>query len=98
MAAMLSWLRDLLAGAPPAPPYGDPARLAQVREALEQIAPALELDGGRIELLGVDERGRVEVRLEGACASCSARSSTLDQGLAPALAARAPWFTGLVAR
>lgn len=94
---MFSWLRDLLAREPAPEPYGDPARVAQVREALDQLAPLLELDGGRIELVGVDERGRVEVRLEGACRGCSASSTTLDQGLAPALAARAPWFTGLVA-
>lgn len=88
---MLSWLRRGF-GVEGAAPYGDAARVALVGEVLAQLAPALALDGGRIELVGVDAEGVVEVRLEGACATCSVSSATLHGVLAPALAARAEWF------
>lgn len=94
---MIEWLKRLLT--PEAgDPFGDPERVTLAREALAELAPLLELDGGRIELLGVDHDGFVEVRLRGACASCSASSSTLEGALAPVLAARAPWFRGLRSR
>lgn len=94
---MIEWLKRVLAPASHAP-FGAPERIAVARAALLELAPLLELDGGRIELLGVDPDGVVEVRLMGACASCSISESTLDEALAPALAARAPWFRGLRAR
>ncbi len=91
---MLAWLRRVM-GSVETAPYGDPERVALVRDVLAQLAPLVALDGGRIELVGVDEEGVVEVRLEGACASCAVSSSTLHGALAPALAARATWFRAL---
>lgn len=91
---MIDWLKRVIS--PKASePHGDPERVELARQTLLELAPLLELDGGRIELLGVDQDGIVEVRLLGACASCPASPSTLNGALAPALAARAPWFRGL---
>jgi len=92
---MLEWLSRLWSTPEGAAPYGDPQRVAEAAEVLQQLQPLVAADGGRIELVGVDERGVVEVRLRGACASCAVRDSTLDEALAPALAARAAWFRGL---
>jgi Fe-S cluster biogenesis protein NfuA len=40
----------------------------RVEAVLDQIRPALAMDGGGIELVNVDEgTGKVEVRLIGAC-------------------------------
>lgn len=94
---MFSWLRRA-SGSADSTPYGDPERVALVKAVLDELAPALALDGGRIELLGVEEQGVVVVSLEGACASCAASASTLEGVLAPALSARASWFRSVRSR
>jgi Fe-S cluster biogenesis protein NfuA len=54
----------------------------QVEEALEFIRPALQNDGGDIELIGVDEEsGIVTVRLVGACGACPMSQMTLKMGV-----------------
>jgi len=44
---------------------------AAIVEAIDAIRPALQMDGGDIELVGVNEEGVVQVKLTGACDSCS---------------------------
>ncbi len=39
----------------------------QVETALNQIRPMLQRDGGDVELVDVDDKGLVKVRLKGAC-------------------------------
>ncbi|MCZ7662734.1 MAG: NifU family protein [Thermoleophilia bacterium] len=54
----------------------------RVEEALEFIRPALQNDGGDIELVGVDEdNGVVQVRLVGACGGCPMSQMTLKNGV-----------------
>ncbi len=54
----------------------------KVEEALEFIRPALQNDGGDIELVGVDEgSGVVTVRLTGACGGCPMSQMTLKMGV-----------------
>jgi Fe-S cluster biogenesis protein NfuA len=54
----------------------------RVEEALEFIRPALQNDGGDIELVGVDEgSGVVTVRLTGACGGCPMSQMTLKMGV-----------------
>lgn len=54
----------------------------QVEETIEAIRPALQADGGDIELKGVDETtGIVTVTLVGACGTCPASTQTLKQGI-----------------
>ena len=48
----------------------------QVREVLEELRPALQMDGGDVELIGVDG-GVVTVRLLGACGGCPMATMTL---------------------
>jgi Fe-S cluster biogenesis protein NfuA len=52
----------------------------KVREIVEQIRPHLMMDGGDIELVGM-EGNKVKVRLKGACAGCPASQITLKQGV-----------------
>jgi Fe-S cluster biogenesis protein NfuA len=52
----------------------------KVEQALAQIKPALQADGGDVELVDV-EGGVVKVRLTGACAGCPVASITLKQGI-----------------
>ena len=42
----------------------------KVEDALKQVRPALQRDGGDIELVSVEENGTVKVRLKGACGAC----------------------------
>ena len=53
----------------------------QIQEALEKIRPALQRDGGDIELVEVEEDGIVKVRLTGACGGCPMSQMTLKQGV-----------------
>jgi Fe-S cluster biogenesis protein NfuA len=54
---------------------------AKVEEALKQVRPALQRDGGDIELVSVDDAGVVKVRLKGACGSCPMSTMTLKMGV-----------------
>lgn len=54
----------------------------QVEETIEVIRPALQADGGDIELKEVDETtGIVSVTLVGACGTCPASTQTLKAGI-----------------
>jgi Fe-S cluster biogenesis protein NfuA len=54
----------------------------QVEAALDYIRPALQNDGGDIELVDVDEdSGVVTVRLVGACGGCPMSQMTLKMGV-----------------
>lgn len=48
----------------------------QVQDALEELRPALRMDGGDVELVGIDG-GVVQVRLLGACGGCPMAMMTL---------------------
>ena len=53
----------------------------QIEQALAKIRPALQRDGGDIELVEVEESGVVKVRLTGACSGCPMSQMTLKQGV-----------------
>ena len=53
----------------------------QIEQALAKIRPALQRDGGDIELVEVEESGVVKVRLTGACGGCPMSQMTLKQGV-----------------
>lgn len=55
--------------------------MEQVEKALGDVRPALQADGGDIELVGVTDDGIVQVRLQGACAGCPMSQMTLTQGV-----------------
>jgi Fe-S cluster biogenesis protein NfuA len=52
----------------------------QVEQALGDIRPALQADGGDIELVDVED-GIVKVRLLGACGGCPMSQLTLTNGV-----------------
>jgi Fe-S cluster biogenesis protein NfuA len=68
----------------------------QVREALELIRPAIQLDGGDIRLEGV-EGSKVTVALLGVCETCPISPVTLKQGVERILRERVPGITEVVA-
>lgn len=68
----------------------------QVREALELIRPAIQLDGGDIQLESV-EGGVVTVQLFGTCETCPISPVTLKQGVERLLQERVPGVSEVVA-
>ncbi len=52
----------------------------RVEKALKEIRPSLQVDGGDVELVDV-ENGIVKVRLTGACNGCPMSQMTLKQGI-----------------
>ncbi|KWT91878.1 NifU family protein [Candidatus Magnetominusculus xianensis] len=54
---------------------------AQVENSLNQIRPALQRDGGNVELVDVTSDGIVKVKLMGACGSCPMSMMTLKGGI-----------------
>ena len=53
----------------------------QVEKALEKIRPALQRDGGDVDLVEVTDDGVVRVRLKGACGGCPMSQMTLKMGI-----------------
>jgi len=63
---------------------------AKVQEALNEIRPFLQSDGGDISLLGIDDGTIVRVQLEGACVGCSVNQMTLKSGVEMTIKKHAP--------
>lgn len=60
-------------------------------QALDEIRPFLQRDGGDISLIEIDEKSNVvKVRLEGNCANCSINSMTLKAGVEMTIKKYAP--------
>lgn len=53
----------------------------KVEQALNKVRPALQADGGDVELVEVGENGVVKVRLTGACGGCPMSQLTLKMGI-----------------
>ena len=69
-----------------------------VEAAIEKIRPMLQMDGGDIDLIDVDEAtGRVTVALRGACSGCPHAGITLKQGVEARLKADVPGVKEVVA-
>ncbi|RME32769.1 MAG: NifU family protein [Deltaproteobacteria bacterium] len=63
---------------------------AQVEEVLKQVRPALQADGGDVELVDVTDDGVVSVKLTGACGSCPMSTMTLKMGIERTLKENVP--------
>jgi Fe-S cluster biogenesis protein NfuA len=62
----------------------------QVEKALNEVRPALQADGGDVELVEVSDDGIVKVRLTGACGSCPMSTVTLKMGIERTLLDKVP--------
>ncbi len=62
----------------------------KIEEALKLIRPALQADGGDVELVAVSDDGVVSVKLKGACGSCPMATVTLKMGIEKTLKAQVP--------
>lgn len=61
----------------------------RVDSALDQIRPAIRMDGGDVELVDV-EGGIAKVRMVGACGGCPMSTMTLKMGIERAIRQQVP--------
>jgi len=61
----------------------------KIEEALAQIRPALQADGGDVELIDVNQ-GVVKLKLKGACGGCPMATMTLRYGIERVLKEKIP--------
>lgn len=62
----------------------------KIQEALNQLRPFLEADGGDMELVEITDDMVAKVKLLGACSSCSMSPMTLKAGLEEAVKKACP--------
>jgi Fe-S cluster biogenesis protein NfuA len=74
------------------PPSADaPAGLRErIETTLDTIRPALQIDGGDVEFVGVDAQGVLQLRLTGACGACPISSMTVKHGIERRVRAMVP--------
>ncbi|MFC4635472.1 NifU family protein [Dokdonia ponticola] len=68
----------------------------KVEDALEEIRPFLQSDGGDITLLGIEEGKTVRVQLQGACVGCSVNQMTLKSGVEMTIKKHAPQIESVI--
>jgi len=68
----------------------------KVESALNQIRPALQADGGDVQLIDVSQ-GVVTLRLTGACGGCPMTAMTLRRGIEQVLKERVPEVREVIA-
>ena len=69
--------------------------ISQIQNIIEtQIRPALQSDGGDIELVDVED-GIVKVKLVGACSHCPSSAMTLYEGVEKMLMEKIPEVKGI---
>lgn len=64
--------------------------IEEVKKVLETVRPALQADGGDVELVEVTEDGIVKVKLTGACGHCPMSTMTLKMGIERTLKEQVP--------
>ena len=69
----------------------------KVEQALNKVRPALQADGGDVELVDVGSDGVVKVRLKGACGGCPMSQLTLKMGIERILRKEVPEVTSVEA-
>lgn len=69
----------------------------RIESALETIRPALQSDGGDVELVDFSDEGVVLLRLLGACGACPISSLTMKHGIEKRIKANVPEVTAVEA-
>lgn len=64
----------------------------KVEQAIREIRPRLQADGGDIELTGI-ENGVAKVKLKGACAGCPMSTMTIKWGVENFIKKKVPEIT-----
>jgi Fe-S cluster biogenesis protein NfuA len=72
-----------------------PTLRQRVERILNLIRPAVQSDGGDLELVGVTPEGLVQIRLHGACVGCPSAAMTLQMGIERNLKVNIPEIKGV---
>jgi Fe-S cluster biogenesis protein NfuA len=73
-----------------------PALRDKVQDVINLIRPAVQADGGDIELVDVSAAGLVRIRFHGACHGCPSSTMTLQDGIERNLRQQIPEVTGVI--
>ncbi len=68
----------------------------RVQDVINMIRPAVQADGGDIELVDVNADGVVSIRFHGACHGCPSSTMTLHMGIERNLREKVPEVTQVV--
>ena len=68
----------------------------RVQGVINLIRPAVQADGGDIELVDVSSAGVVQIRFHGACHGCPSSTMTLQMGIERNLRETVPEVTSVV--
>jgi Fe-S cluster biogenesis protein NfuA len=68
----------------------------RVQDVINLIRPAVQADGGDIELVDVASDGVVQIRFHGACHGCPSSTMTLQMGIERNLREKVPEVTRVV--
>ena len=68
----------------------------KVEQALDEIRPFLQSDGGDISLVSIDDGTTVRIQLEGACVGCSVNQMTLKSGVEMTIKKHAPQIESVI--
>ncbi|HXG63207.1 MAG TPA: NifU family protein [Planctomycetota bacterium] len=70
----------------------------RVDEVLDRIRPYVQMDGGHVELVNVnEEEGIVYIRFQGSCQGCPSSAMTLQMGIENEIRASLPEIKQVVA-
>lgn len=75
----------------------NPSLRDRVTRIIDRIRPAVQSDGGDVELVDVTDKGVVTIRLHGACVGCPSSQLTLKVGIEKNLKDYVPEVTEVVA-
>ena len=84
-------------GQPDQPSPSESNLQMRVAEVIELIRPAVQEDGGDVELLAVTAEGEVQIRFLGACVGCPSSEITLRELILRNLRDRVPEISAVVA-
>jgi Fe-S cluster biogenesis protein NfuA len=73
-----------------------PSTKEKVQGVINLIRPAVQADGGDIELVDVSSDGVVQIRFHGACHGCPSSTMTLQMGIERNLREKVPEITAVV--
>ena len=71
----------------------NPFMVERVEAALDEIRPALERDGGTVELVEITADNKLRLAMVGACAGCPMSAMTLRLGIERLIRQRVPEIT-----
>jgi Fe-S cluster biogenesis protein NfuA len=73
-----------------------PSVREKVQGVINLIRPAVQADGGDIELVNVGADGVVQIRFHGACHGCPSSTMTLQMGIERNLREKVPEVTQVI--